>query len=147
MCWKSYKHSDKKCHIAETDIKTFKILSLRKHTLYAYYRNYNYTIGKINSVNSLELIEDTISEGFHSYDINNDYLSVLSGIVVLGKNTGLLDYYSYEYNIVKVECTIPKGSIYYRNFCGEIVSDKLIVDSIVYIFQNETKTEKVSILE
>lgn len=147
MCWKSYRYSDKKCRIAETDIKTFKILSLRKHTLYAYYQNYKYTIGKINSVNSLELVEDTISEGFHSYDINNDYLSVLDGILILGINTGLLDYYSYENNIVIVECTIPKGSIYYRNCCGEFVSNKLIVDSIVCNFYNETKTEKVSILE
>lgn len=135
MCWKSYRYSDKKCFVAETDIKTFKILSLRKHTLYAYYQNYKYTIGKINSVNSLELVEDTISEGFHSYDINNDYLSVLGGILILGKNNiEFLDYYSYGNRIVKVECTIPKGSMYYRNSYGEIVSDKLIVNSIVHEF-------------
>ena len=134
MCWKSYKYSDKKCRIAETDIKTFKILSLRKHSLYAYYQNYKYTIGKLNSVNSLELIGNKIFEGFHSYDLNNDCLSALEGIVVQGKEGVFLDYYSRADHIVKVECIIPKGSEYYENSLGEIVSNKLIVDKIIFKF-------------
>lgn len=131
MCWKSYKYSDKKCRIAETDIKTFKILSLRKHTLRSYYQNYNYTIGKLNSVNSLELGGNKILEGFHSYDLNNDCLLIVDGIVVQGKGGEFLDCYIYANHIVKVECIIPKGSEYYENSLGEIVSNKLIIDSIV----------------
>ena len=134
MCWKSYKYSDKKCRIAETDIKTFKILRLEKHTLCAYYQNYDYTIGKLNSVNSLELIGNKIFEGFHSYDLNNDCLSALEGIVVQGKEGVFLDYYSRADHIVKVECIIPKGSEYYENSLGEIVSNKLIVDKIIFKF-------------
>lgn len=147
MCWQVYKNKDIKCHIAETDIRTFKILLLRKHTLHAYYQNYDYTIGKLNSVNSLELTGNNVFKGFHSYDLNNDCLSALGGIVVQGKEGGFLDYYSRADHIVKVECTIPKGSEYYENSLGEIVSNKLIVDKIIFEFQNEAKTEKISILE
>lgn len=134
MCWKSYKYSDKKCRIAETDIRTFKILRLKKHTLSAYYQNYDYIIGKINSVNSLELIGNEIFEGFHSYNLNNDCLSVVGGIVVQAKEGGFIDYYSRIDHIVKVECIIPKGSEYYENSFGEIVSNKLIVDKIIFKF-------------
>lgn len=134
MCWQYYKYIDAKRYIAETDIRTFKILSLRKHTLHSYYKNYDYTIGRLNSVNSLELIGNKIFEGFHSYDLNNDCLSVVGGIVVQAKEGGFLDYYSRIDHIVKVECIIPKGSEYYENSLGEIVSNKLIIDKITYKF-------------
>lgn len=134
MCWSYYKYIDKKKRIAETDIRTFKILKSVEQILCAYYQNYKYTIGKLNSVNSLELIRNKIFEGFHSYDLNNDCLSALGGIVVQGKEGGFLDYFSRADHIVKVECTIPKGSEYYENSLGEIVSNKLIVDKIIFKF-------------
>ena len=131
MCWQYYKYIDTKRYIAETDIKTFKILSLRKYTLHSYYQNYDYTIGRLNSVNSLKLVGNKILEGFHSYNLNNDCLRIVDGIVVQGKKGEFLDCYFYANHIVKVECIIPKGSEYYENSLGEIVSNKLIIDSIV----------------
>lgn len=145
MCWRYYTSIDKKSHIAETDIRTFKILRLEKHTLHAYYQNYDYTIGKINSVNSLELIGNKIFEGFHSYNLNNDcdrmsvlegvMMSALEGIVMVRDKKGrVLDHYLCAEHLVKVECIIPKGSEYYENSFGEIVSNKLIVDKIIFKF-------------
>lgn len=136
MCWRCYTSIDKISHVAETDIRTFKILKLVEHLLCAYYQNYNYTIGKLNSVNSLELIGNKIFEGFHSYDLNNDCIpGFLEGnIVVQDKKGRFLDCYDYIDHIVKVECIIPKGSKYYENSFGEIVSNKLIVDKIILKF-------------
>lgn len=145
MCWRYYTSIDNKRHIAKTDIRTFKILRLEKHTLCAYYQNYDYTIGKLNSVNSLELIGNKIFEGFHSYNLKNDCdcASVLESLMmpslekiirVQNKKGMVLDYYLRANHIVKVECIIPKGSEYYENSLGEIVSNKLIVDKIISEF-------------
>lgn len=138
MCWQKYKHTDLQRHIAETDIISTKVLVLEKNKLRAFYRKYYYAIGELNQTDfPLEMnYLGNIYEGFHSYNSENiKYVKAITGIFV---NNIVRKEFIHIFNfqecnsLVVVECTIPKGSEYYENSIGEIVSDKLIINKILF---------------
>ena len=68
-------------------------------------------------------------------DLEADFMAFATehGMVGVKTKEGLvLDYYDFE-NIVRVDCIIPEGSVYYENENGEFVSDIIRIDSIEQI--------------
>lgn len=113
MCWASVTLNKQ---VAKQDYTVYKFVKFDtfdtcKSSVY----NYTYTFEKLNKLEqSLMPIEKDsiyiIDIGFHSYiDLKIIYFieDVTKGCVV--------------------ECTIPKGAIYYTNAYGEVVSNQIII--------------------
>ena len=109
---------------------------------------YHYEIGENSLANYCVL-----NEGLHSYsekECNTKVIpasddSILPSYVVVYQKKGDVEICSYplkhteyhngcigHFDIAIARCHIPKGSTYYENEKGEIVSNKLFVDSIEY---------------
>lgn len=135
MCWIG---KDKK-QIAEKDIAVFKIVRESKNPLEKgetflsyYYPKY----WRCNERQELKIIkrsrdyEDLIEIhiGLHSYD--SSMIKIVKDFIIFKINSYIspvpLDSFSYIDNLYKMECVIPKGSTYYENVRGEIVSEALI---------------------
>ncbi len=71
-----------------------------------------------------------IDVGLHCYskDVKTQHLQ--TGIAVNFLNNPNGRYYSNIYNPVLMNCIIPKGTTYYENNNGEIVTEKLKIISI-----------------
>lgn len=142
MCWPTKLQYCAQVKIAENDIKVFKIVKSNSSALISsYFYNKRYEIGKEyeESVNLFEAGTKTIvNQGLHSY--GNEIMPFIkknSDIVVCR-----IDDYVYVtdfghegfsiagYQIMKLNCTIPKGSKYLVNERGEYVSERLRADSI-----------------
>lgn len=79
-----------------------------------------------------------IEYGIHSYDSQMTYIHrtpdnciVVKTKNIFAENSEDVDYYpivpsSLGYRVAKMECIIPKGTTYYENSNGEIVSEVLI---------------------
>lgn len=143
MCWVG-KVDDKK--IATEDIKTRKIVDKFKGNYYGYYQEwFEYELGK--EYNTKVTPRDgskygiVIEAGFHSYawdiemkqlcagDIKVKSLRHLGGQTVYQNN----GKYGGDHKIAVMECTIPKGTAYWENQVGEIVSEKLILEEEIYV--------------
>lgn len=73
-----------------------------------------------------------INEGFHSYDKDvvvtfNQFYRYSRVNVFFGSKLFSREFSNFCKPVL-VECTIPKGSIYYENKDGEIVSNKIIIN-------------------
>jgi hypothetical protein len=126
MCWKSNNLIAKK---ADKDIVVYKMGFIKNNIFTSYYRdgfqynknNSNLPIIKIQVINTNCIY--SIEKGYHCYskycqiNLNKQYFNIysISGVKI--------DYYFYA-DIGKF--IIPKGTIYYENKDGEIVSEKLI---------------------
>lgn len=91
-----------------------------------------------------------IDRGYHSYNpekvsvsidenpmddaitlLRNDVKTPLHSYSVTRNDNGVkIDYFLLKRNLVKVNCTIPKGATYYENENGEFVSDIIRIDSM-----------------
>ena len=134
MCWSS-KTLEKR--IATEDIKTFKVGFVKGTMLYSYYRWFHYDINRLYETtiypDDIERLY-RIYTGFHSYShkkcsyfckTEDRHINVQSKI-----NGKLIDRY-YDNDIMIFECTIPKGTEYYKNERGEIVSEAIIINKII----------------
>lgn len=143
MCWLG-NLEDKK--IATEDIKTKKILDFFKGGYYGYYQEwFNYELGKvyveeiIPKPHSLFSQKCVIEVGFHSYAWDFEMTLLCGGDIRVktprGRETTFINHGKYggDHKIVVVECTIPKGTVYYENRFGEIVSEKLIIEEEIEI--------------
>lgn len=143
MCWVG-KVDDKK--IATEDIKTRKIVDKFKGNYYGYYQEwFEYEIGKEYKTKITPRDGSkygiVIEAGFHSYawdiemkqlcagDIKVKSLRHLGGQTVYQNN----GKYGGDHKIAVMECTIPKGTAYWENQVGEIVSEKLILEEEIYV--------------
>ena len=142
MCWQTFskKYTIKK--IAKEDIKVFKIITT-DNTPY-YQSGITYEVDKVCpnvTINVIEFAYGTefrINKGYHSYSKKKCYLddevfSLLSGgkgqwIRKKADNT-TLTYYTYDKypNYKKENFIIPKGTTYYENEWGEIVSETIMM--------------------
>ena len=144
MCWRPLRKRELLRHVALKNIHVFKVaklvdtkekrvdLGVSELGIYSYYNLFKYNIGQLYKVKikTNDLLGDfTISEGLHSYSkknkiVLNDYrCRVLNGSDK-GKS---IDSFCFNKNLVVLDCIIPRGSVYYKNSDGEIVSNKLIV--------------------
>lgn len=141
MCWSGSNQSRK---TAMKNIVCYKILKKDKKEddkYFSYYYDFQYKFGELYE-NSLYFypmrhVRDNesiimINDGFHSYD----YISIFEkiraftntiGFAVFYKTINSGIYYKHNYMLSLVECIIPKGSIYYENEYGLLVSDRIIV--------------------
>lgn len=126
MCWNG--HSGQK-KVAEKDIEVYKIGLVHNNRFICEFRDFSYKKGVINK--ELVLREThwmgsiSIKEGYHSYkrvSIKFDSLSGRTKYIYLGYKL-----HPYPYGIYHLATfIIPKGSIYYENIYGEIVSSNII---------------------
>ena len=84
-----------------------------------------------------------ITQGFHSYSRQDCFYAIEYGISIYSRNRAKeekedgdwclinrLDYTPYE-EIVVLEGIIPKGSCYYKNDNGEMVSDRIVLNGVL----------------
>lgn len=126
MCWISYNEKFQVMKIAKTDIQVYKILKkyqswIFKRTQYvSLYHRFKYKLDKVyKSKLGVKFLEEynglQIEEGLYSF-INFEEAYFYRANVSSG---------SLPWIICKA--VIPKGSVYYINEDGEVVSDKLKV--------------------
>lgn len=121
MCWNSILQIDKREHIAEEDIPMFKMMMVNGQTPF---RCYPIKFGiKLATV---ELFIDeglngdlVITQGFHSYSTKVPLIETVNGYGIRN--------HQYRHNCLPHKGYIPKGSTYYINNDGFIVSDSLVV--------------------
>lgn len=137
MCWFTsiYNTSFAVCKIADKDIKVWKIFKISPEgeiCSIIYPKKW-----KRNVLNRAKIevakgpCHITIRRGLHSMKYKpyiDDYLKRDSGIMLGMWSTKYCPRFLYAYPEHKVlRCVIPKGSKYYINEHGEIVSNRLIV--------------------
>ena len=145
MCWHGILKNRK---IATEDLKCYKIVI--KFNYEPFFRPYFrcndspmiYEVGKTyygktcptKDMEDTDLI--TIHEGIHCYDLSvhifyRDKYEV-NCLLPCGIFLKLGTFSSRtDCKAVLVECTIPKGTLYYINDKGEIVTEKLIINKVV----------------
>ena len=129
MCW----IGKNACRIARRDITVYKLGRILKNEFISLYQDYTYEIKSINE--EITLIPRKhpefyplcmIREGYHSYiSISMPYskLGLFSRKVYLGKNLSTLLLCNPYYIATFI---IPRGSKYFENIYGEIVSSNII---------------------
>ena len=138
MCWTAIEEKDRICRVAENDIRIFKIVDKigdsMVYTPYYYYwtlRKYGldweyYTKMGERILNNGGVIVD---RGFHSYSRKKCCVKEgMSCYSVFKKGGGEL-WHSFEFSTEGKTCVlwgiVPKGSRYYENADGEIVSERI----------------------
>lgn len=136
MCW--YSKEKKAAQIAREDILVYKIMLQNPDTgrLKSLYYGMKYEVGKVYwtdvspiSIDSPLYLEMKIDKGFHSYSMDKTMATKDKYQIVIYnmENNGIVDSISFSDKLVIVKCIIPKGSKYYENDFGEIVSDRIII--------------------
>lgn len=142
MCWRAFKAEKK---IAQKDFNVYKVLMTKEKDsiLISPFRYFPYCLGKEYKaeIHVEEAIfpyeKDTIDEGLHCYSEECMVKDVYKSIAVSNHYGQTLECYTAEFyrlgtSLVVIKCTIPKGSAYYENGNGEIVTEKYTLDKIVH---------------
>lgn len=136
MCWKS--KEKKTPQIAGEDIFVYKVMLQNPDTgrYKSLYYGMRYEAGKvyrtcIEPINTYRplYIEMEIDKGFHSYSMDRTMATKDKYQIVIYnmENNEIVDSIFFSDNLVIAKCIIPKGSKYYKNDLGEIVSDQIII--------------------
>jgi len=138
MCWRAFKAEKK---VAQKDFNVYKVL-MRKgkdSLLISPFRHFPYCLGKEykTKIHVKEAIfhyeKDTIDKGLHCYSEECMVKNVYNSIAVGNPYGQTLECYSNELaSPVVIKCTIPKGTAYYENGNGEIVTEKYILNKEVH---------------
>ena len=154
MCWISDKLEPL---VSDGNVKVFKICGQTKDSsLYGFFRHtFKYALNKIFktkiSIDSKGLSFRYMgNEGFHSYSNDHcmwllhryefiksskpesiDVFAKINGERIIGSYSTNGFYCFYFVSIVLVEGYIPKGSRYYINENGEIISDSIVLTNII----------------
>lgn len=138
MCWSTKKPAVLK--MAEKDRSVFKVIKQIDERFSSYFKRFPYEIGKLyeTKIGNHKVIcgHLCIEEGFHSYSNKCKWEPLYQVIdtvyrVVFGNLSLAIFDSSVIYKPVRVSCIIPKGSLYYENEYGEIVSNKIILKEII----------------
>lgn len=132
MCWRidklEFESNPENYHkIAEEDITVYKIGHMFDGKFIPYFKSdFAYTVNSLNEEVKLKSRRGDyfvfIDEGYHSYESEDEALKELNDIIPFD---AVFDDDANLYN--KIEAfIIPKGSEYYENNYGEIVSSQLI---------------------
>ena len=139
MCWIGLPENK---HIAQEDIKCKKIMLFDKENRnfrspymmerYELFEKYtqNFNPDELNPINGSNKLN--INIGIHCF--NNEVEFTIPSI---GNNRIYFGLSVFEkrgkYVPSIVECTIPKGTLYYENSNKEIVTERLIIDKILKV--------------
>ena len=130
MCWIATNEKELTPKIAEDNIPVEKIVMLgtniynEEYWCSAYF-NKEYELNTTYRTYDMFLHSYVIEEGFHSYKGAKIVIDKeLKDIYIYGKDNKKLDSWSIR-GMAIMSCVIPKGSIYYENRHGEIVSNTI----------------------
>ena len=127
MCWATYEIPS--ALTAETDIPILKVGVSLENIMKSPYTQFSYELGKIYKMAEINPIYSNgkyqINVGFHSYDPRELQLYCMHWAIVVAK--GCLTQSRYPGWMSVFEGFIPKGSHYYLNMCGELVSDGICI--------------------
>lgn len=139
MCWIAIEEKDRICRVAENDIRIFKIVDKigdsMVYTPYYWTLRETYSLGWEYYTKMGERILSKggviVDRGFHSYSKKKCFvMEGMSCYNVFKKGGGEL-WNSFAFSTEGKTCVlwgiVPKGSRYYENADGEIVSDHLII--------------------
>ena len=143
MCWNG--HSEQK-KVAEKDIEVYKIGRVQDNRFICEFRNFSYKKGVPNEELVLKEIcwmgSISINEGYHSYKRVSIRFNSLSGkIKYIYRGYKIQPYLDGLYDLATF--IIPKGSIYYENLDGEIVSSNIVYTGRKYVTNPENKFNKI----
>lgn len=131
MCWIGTNDEELTPKIAEDNIPVEKIVVLdtnldNEECWYSAYFNKEYELNTTYKTNDMFLFDDyMIEKGFHSYKgVKIVINKKTGGIYIYSKHDKKLDSWCIH-NKAIMSCVIPKGSIYYENRHGEIVSNTI----------------------
>lgn len=136
MCYKAFTKKAKTKQVAEKDIKVYKICTNTDHIVVSYFRKYIYVPLEITHKINVTFVEEFglnyIVDGYHSYKSCKwyPYLSKYKELAVIVEDTYKI--YDYKSPVVIAEFIIPKGTIYYENTNGEIVSNQIMFTGIIH---------------
>lgn len=68
-----------------------------------------------------------IQQGFHSLSPTCNVKKINQNAVAFYESKKVFSFFDYNNSFILVDAKIPKGSIYYENEQGEIVSNRLII--------------------
>ena len=133
MCWEATRKSNRWPRIATKDIPVFKIGQLRNGcvTPYFYSDNVIYSEGKtyVQPIWNFLWPKRYRGIGIHCYSNECTITTEYSCFVeVEGPFNGIKKPYLQEYSLkpsVKMEAVIPKGTIFFQNDNGEMVTTRL----------------------
>lgn len=144
MSWETGFKRYSKAKIAKKDVIAYKVVGRDNDEYQSYYEKFKYKVNKEYELGrELILVTDDdyyiIDEAFHMYcgkcniskGYNNHVIDVLTPkLSPITKAPYLIDVYNdvmFRCDEVVAECIIPKGSTYFENEKGEIVSDKVLI--------------------
>lgn len=136
MCWKTKNIENTIRQTATKNIVVYKVLN--KHGI-STFQEQKYIMNKETEplyvypeINDGHLGEWYIFEGHHSYRCKP--FQTKKGKICFG-NKGSLRYQSYKKSKINIHTAIiPKGTCYYENEYGEVVSDSIIVTDMILSF-------------
>lgn len=151
MCYKAFTKKAKTKQVAENDIKVYKICVNTDHLVISYFRKYIYVPLEITHEISITFVEEFglnyVADGYHSYKSCKWYphLSKHKELIAVIEDT--YKTYYYKSSVVIAEFIIPKGTIYYENTNGEIVSNQIMFTGIIHkpIISDDGSVESVKI--
>lgn len=136
MCYKAFTKKAKTKQVAEKDIKVYKICVNTDHLVISYCQKYIYVPLEITHEIPITFVEEVgfnyIADGYHSYKSCKwyPYLSKHKELISVIEDT--YKTYYYKSHVVIAEFIIPKGTIYYENTNGEIVSNQIMFTGIIH---------------
>ena len=136
MCYKAFTKKAKTKQVAEKDIKVYKICVNTDHLVISYFQKYVYVPLEITHEINITFIEELgfnyVADGYHSYKSCKWYphLSKYRHLTIVIEDT--YKAYYYKSPIVIAEFIISKGTIYYENTNGEIVSNQIMFTGIIH---------------
>ena len=160
MCWTTYDIRRTVGRVAKNDIEVYKVMVMKpledEELFYSVYRDFPSKKGdlyKLGSKIKIEMLREEsityyrIFKGFHSYNSQSTFLCKEhnnrgESLAVYSINKEKVDSYIENDGITprilkKVRCIIPKGSVYFENEFGEIVSNKIIIKNVFeYDYEN-----------
>lgn len=148
MCWVTKNKKFIKKRIAKEDIFVKKLMSKSMDTKFVESPCFNmvWEFGrcekyreKIAILKALDLrcgngilfddkkLAYVIQQGFHSLSPTCNVKKINQNAVAFYESKKVFSFFDYSNSFILVDAKIPKGSIYYENEQGEIVSNKLII--------------------
>lgn len=131
MCWFAYNIEELNPKIAEDNIPVEKLVKVTgKDTCRSAYFGFSYKMNNIYK-KDIQRIYRGITNGIHSYK-GCKFLIKDRSIIVCSRNPvrtldslSIINCFYGNMNMGIMSCIIPKGSIYYENERGEVVSNAI----------------------
>ena len=154
MCYSAFTEKAKTKQVAEKDIKVYKICTSTDHVVTSYYQKYVYVPLKITHEIGVTFVQkfglNYVVDGYHSYKSCKWYPRLFrcnEYLCALIEDSYKAFYVRRNNPIVIAEFIIPKGTIYYENTKGEIVSNQIMFIGIIHkpILHDDGSVESVKI--